>query len=83
MSDSSQNVPDRNNDLNNVNDNPEKNPDDWTTGDEPMTGPQRSYLHTLAREAGETIDENMSKADASKKIEQLQEQTGRGTGKSS
>lgn len=55
-----------------------KDPDQWTTGDEPMTGAQRSYLHTLAGEAKEEIDENMTKAAASKKIEELQEQTGRG-----
>jgi DUF3072 family protein len=55
-----------------------KNPDDWTTGDEPMTGAQDSYVHTLAREAGEPVDEDMSKAEASKKIDELQEKTGRG-----
>lgn len=55
-----------------------KDPDQWTTGDEPMTGAQRSYLHTLAGEAKEEIDEHMTKAEASKKIEELQEQTGRG-----
>ena len=55
-----------------------KDPDDWTTGDEPMTGAQRSYLQTLAGEAGEEIDENMTKAEASKKIEELQQKTGRG-----
>jgi hypothetical protein len=58
--------------------NPEKNPEDWTTGNEPMTGPQRSYLQTLCREAGEEFDENLSKAEASKKIDELQEKTGRG-----
>jgi hypothetical protein len=57
-----------------------KDPDQWTTGDEPMTGAQRSYLHTLATEAGEEIDEHMTKAEASKKIEELQERTGRGRG---
>lgn len=55
-----------------------KDPDDWTTGEEPMTGAQRSYLHTLAAEAGEEIDETMTKAEASKKIDELQEKTGRG-----
>jgi hypothetical protein len=55
-----------------------KDPDDWTTGDEPMTGAQRSYLQTLAGEAGEEIDETMTKAEASKKIDQLQQKTGRG-----
>ncbi len=55
-----------------------KDPEDWTTGDEPMTGAQKSYLTTLATEAGEEIDENMTKAEASKKIEELQQKTGRG-----
>lgn len=53
--------------------------DDWVTGDEPMTAPQRSYLETLAREAGEgEPDPSMTKADASKQIERLQAATGRG-----
>ena len=55
-----------------------KNPDDWTTGDEPMTGAQRSYLHTLAEEARVEVDDEMTKAEASKKIDELQEATGRG-----
>jgi hypothetical protein len=58
--------------------NPEKDPDEWTTGEEPMTGPQRSYLQTLCREAGEEFSENLTKAEASKKIEELQGKTGRG-----
>jgi hypothetical protein len=58
--------------------NPEKDPAQWTTGDEPMTGPQRSYLQTLCREAGEEFDDNLTKAAASKKIEELQQKTGRG-----
>ena len=58
--------------------NPEKDPEDWTTGDEPMTGPQRSYLQTLCREAKEDFDETLTKAEASKKIEELQAKTGRG-----
>ena len=53
-------------------------PDDWTTGDEPMTGAQRSYLSTLAEEAGVEIGDDISKAEASKKIDELQERTGRG-----
>ena len=57
---------------------PEKDPDDWTTGDEPMTGPQASYLETLAREAGEEIAEGLTKAEASRRIDELQERTGRG-----
>jgi hypothetical protein len=58
---------------------PEKDPDDWVTGDEPMTGPQASYLETLAREAGESLPEELTKAEASKLIDELQETTGRGT----
>ncbi len=58
--------------------NPEKDPDQWTTGDEAMTGPQRSYLQTLCREAGEEFDESLTKAEASKKIDQLRQKTGRG-----
>ena len=55
-----------------------KDPDDWKTGDEEMTGAQRSYLQTLADEAGEEIDPNLTKAEASKKIDELQQKTGRG-----
>jgi len=55
-----------------------KDPDEWTTGDEPMTGAQQSYLKTLSDQAGEEIDETLSKADASKKIDELQHKTGRG-----
>ncbi len=57
-----------------------KDPDDWTTGDEPMTGPQASYLSTLARQAHEPAPEDLTKAEASKKIDELQEKTGRGKG---
>jgi hypothetical protein len=56
-----------------------RDPDAWTTGDEPMTGAQRSYLHTLAEEAGEQADDELTKAEASKRIDALQERTGRGT----
>ena len=59
-------------------DNTEKDPADWVTGDEPMTGAQRSYLKTLSSEAGEEFDEEISKAEASKKIDELQHKTGRG-----
>ncbi len=55
-----------------------KDPDNWTTGDEPMTGAQRSYLTTLSEEAKEEFDENLTKAEASKRIEELQQKTGRG-----
>ncbi|MFN8023494.1 MAG: DUF3072 domain-containing protein [Acidimicrobiales bacterium] len=52
--------------------------DEWVTGDEPMTGPQRSYLQTLAREAGEDLpDRELNKAEASELIERLQRATGR------
>lgn len=57
----------------------EKDPNDWVTGDEPMTGAQRSYLDTLARDAGETLSADLTKAEASEHIERLQEKTGRGT----
>ncbi|WP_316015962.1 DUF3072 domain-containing protein [Roseobacter sp. HKCCA0434] len=55
-----------------------KDPEDWTTGDEAMTGAQASYLKTLCEEAGEEFDGSLSKADASVRIDQLQEKTGRG-----
>lgn len=61
-----------------VNTNRIKDPDEWTTGDEPMTGAQESYLHTLATEAGETVEPDLSKAEASKRIDELQDKTGRG-----
>lgn len=55
----------------------EKDPDEWVTGAEPMTVAQKSYLKTLSDEAGEEFDENLSKAAASKRIEELQKKTGR------
>ena len=55
-----------------------KDPDEWKTGDEDITGAQRSYLQTLADEAGEEVDLNLTKAEASKRIEELQQKTGRG-----
>jgi hypothetical protein len=58
--------------------NAEKDPADWVTGDEPATGPQKSYLQTLAREAGEEVPDDLTKADASRKIDELQDETGRG-----
>ena len=58
--------------------NAEKDPDDWTTGDEPMTGAQASYLKTLSEEAGEPFEDTLTKAEASKRIDALQETTGRG-----
>lgn len=50
----------------------EKGPETWVTGDEPMTGAQRSYLDTLAREAGETLRADLTKAEASEEIDRLQ-----------
>ena len=61
-----------------VPDNTQKDPDEWVTGDESMTGAQASYLETLAQEAGEPVDETLTKAEASKRIDELQERTGRG-----
>lgn len=58
--------------------NTRKDPDRWTTGEEPMTGAQVSYLQTLCEEAGEPFDPSLSKAEASKRIDELQEKTGRG-----
>jgi hypothetical protein len=55
-----------------------KDPDNWTTGDETMTGAQASYLKTLSEEAGEPFDPALTKAEASKMIDALQSKTGRG-----
>ena len=55
-----------------------KDPDEWKTGDEPMTGAQASYLKTLSDEAGEAFPGELTKAEASRKIDELQEKTGRG-----
>jgi hypothetical protein len=52
--------------------------EDWVTGDEPMTGAQASYLKTLSEEAGEPFDGTLTKAEASLRIDALQESTGRG-----
>ncbi|UMB72031.1 DUF3072 domain-containing protein [Mycobacterium paraterrae] len=69
MSDETQQAP---------NETAEKDPADWVTGDEPMTGPQRSYLHTLSQEAGREVPDNLTKAEASNLIDELQQSTGRG-----
>ena len=58
--------------------NADKPVDQWVTGDEAMTGAQASYLQTLCEEAGEDFDPNLTKAEASKRIDALQEKTGRG-----
>jgi hypothetical protein len=55
-----------------------KDPKEWTTGDEPMTGAQKSYLKTLSEEANEEMNEDLTKAQASERIEELQQKTGRG-----
>jgi hypothetical protein len=55
-----------------------KDPDEWTTGGEKITGAQASYLKTLSEEAGEEFDPNLTKADASHRIDELQQKTGRG-----
>jgi hypothetical protein len=65
-------------DQNNEQSNAIKNPDNWTTGNEEMTGAQKSYLNTLAQEAGEEVNDDLTKAEASKKIDELQQKTGRG-----
>jgi hypothetical protein len=59
--------------------NMEKDPDEWVTGDEPMTGAQRSYLKTLCEEAKQPFDDSLTKAQASRRIDELQELTGRGS----
>jgi hypothetical protein len=55
----------------------QRNPDEWKTGDEPMTAAQRSYLETLCRDTGETFDENLTKAEASKSIDELRQRSPR------
>jgi hypothetical protein len=69
---SMQKPPSQDNDSNTI-----KDPEAWKTGDEPMTGAQRSYLETLASEAGEEVDENLTKAEASKRIDELREKSPR------
>lgn len=54
-----------------------KDPDEWTTGEEPMTGAQASYLKTLCEESGEPFEDGITKADASKRIDELQSQSKR------
>lgn len=61
-----------------IGDNTTKDPDEWVTGDEAMTGAQASYLKTLSQEANEPFDANLTKAEASKRIDELQAKTGRG-----
>ena len=56
----------------------EKDPGEWKTGDEPMTAAQASYLKTLSDQANEAFDEALTKAEASRRIDELQQRTGRG-----
>lgn len=58
-------------------------PDEWKSGDEPMTAAQRSYLETLARDSGETFDESLTKAEASKRIDELRDRSPRVAGDNS
>ncbi len=58
----------------------QKDPDEWKTADEPMTAAQRSYLETLAHDVGESFDEELTKAEASKRIEELRERSPRVAG---
>lgn len=59
-------------------DNTIKDPANWTTGGEPATGAQKSYINTLASEAGEEVSDDLTKSEASEKIDELQHKTGRG-----
>ena len=58
----------------------QRDPDEWKTGDEPMTPAQRSYLETLSRETDTTVEENLTKAEASKLIDELRERSPRLSG---
>lgn len=63
--------------TNNIGEGAAKNPEDWTTGEEPATPAQRSYLETLSQETGGEVPENLTKAEASKSIEELQQRSPR------
>jgi hypothetical protein len=60
----------------------QRDPEEWKTGDEPMTAAQRSYLETLARESGEEFNEELTKAQASKRIDELRQKSPRLTDES-
>lgn len=68
----------RNDDFDPTAVNPKKDPDAWKTGGEKMTASQASYLETLSTEANEEFDPELTKAEASQRIDELQEETGRG-----
>ena len=55
----------------------QRDPEEWKTGDEPMTDAQRSYLETLSRETGEDFDDTLTKAEASKRIDELRNRSPR------
>ena len=55
----------------------QREPQEWKTGDEPMTAAQRSYLETLARDSGEDFDEELTKAEASTRIDELRQKSPR------
>ena len=78
MTTNKKNSPSKPADDENTPSNAQKDPDQWVTGDESMTGAQQSYLRTLSEEAGEEMNEDLTKAEASKKIDELRERTGRG-----
>jgi hypothetical protein len=63
-------------DQNTTDDGKTKDPTEWTTGDEAMTGVQDSYLHTVARKAGEEVADDLTEAEASMKIDELRDKTG-------
>jgi hypothetical protein len=70
----------KNNSQNNMNNSEpglQRDPDEWKTGDEPMTAAQRSYLETLCRDTGEEFDGTLSKAEASKRIDELRQRSPR------
>ena len=64
--------------MTNPSSNTQKDPDDWVSGDEPMTGAQASYLKTLSEQAHEpsAFDERLTKAEASKEIDRMREKIG-------
>ena len=70
---------DQTTDKSEIEGNAQKDPENWVTGDEKMTGAQKSYLMTLSEEAGVEFDQSLTKAEASKRIDELQDKTGRGS----
>jgi len=58
-------------------DSPRKDPENWASGEEPATGPQRSYLETLAHDTGTEVPEDLTKAQASELIDKLRTESDR------